>query len=84
MAASPTASDLDLGGQVTVATAPDAKRRSHTTSLPTVDLVGGPLPGRSALRQRTKRSNNHAISSVGNAGGGRAGGGEEQRVGRRG
>lgn len=34
--------DLDSGAHVTVATAPDAKRRSHTVSFPTTDLVGGP------------------------------------------
>ena len=34
--------DLDLGGQVTVATAPDEKCRSHTTLLATTVLVGGP------------------------------------------
>lgn len=34
--------DLDFGGQVTVATAPDENRRSQRVLVPTMVLVGGP------------------------------------------
>lgn len=34
--------DLDFGGQVTVATAPDENRRSQRVLFPTMVLVGGP------------------------------------------
>ena len=34
--------DLELGSQVTVATAPDANLRCHTVLFPAAVLVGGP------------------------------------------